>query len=207
MSGEPITTMASIRRRAVKGTRLEVVAQTKRPVLVGTIRTITNPRSLSSRLYEFTSDHTADTLHVGGWPKASEVRIIDADTFEYDIHPGPGIVRLRFLPAETYGPMRTDDRLDTRRMTGGDAELLRRNWVADQQDQLPPRAIALTGIVGMIVIRLGDDTPCPLTGRVTDRIDEEWVRVAWGAEQHEADPRSRVEPFDDLSPFPGRTPD
>jgi hypothetical protein len=101
MSGEPITTMASIRRRAVKDTRLEVVGQTKRPELVGTIRTITNPRSLSSRLYEFTSDHTADTLHVGGWPKASEVRIIDADTFEYDIHPGPGIVRLRFLPADS----------------------------------------------------------------------------------------------------------
>ena len=26
--------------------------------------------------------------------------VIDADTFEYDIHPGPGVVRLRFLPRE-----------------------------------------------------------------------------------------------------------
>lgn len=98
-------TFADIKRRATAGTRLEVLAQTKRPVLVGTIRTVTNPRSLSTRSYEFTSDHTGDETYVGTWPKASEVRIIDADTFEYDLHPGPGVIRLRFLPAE---PATTD---------------------------------------------------------------------------------------------------
>ena len=96
-------TLAGIRRRATAGTRLEVVAQTKRPELVGTVRTITNPRSLSSRSYEFTSSHRPGEEFIGSWPKASEIRIIDQDTFEYDIHPGPrgpGVVRLRFLSAE-----------------------------------------------------------------------------------------------------------
>jgi hypothetical protein len=92
-------TLADIRRRAAKGTRLEVVAQTRRPVLVGTVRTITNARSLSARSYEFTSSHAAGKTYVGTWPKASEVRIIGADTFEYDLKPGPGTIRLRFLPA------------------------------------------------------------------------------------------------------------
>ena len=91
-------TLADIRRRATEGARLEVVGQTKRPVLVGTVRTITNPRSLSARSYEFTSSHTDGTTHVGTWPKAGETRIIDGDTFEYELRPGPGVIRLRFLP-------------------------------------------------------------------------------------------------------------
>jgi hypothetical protein len=106
---------------------------------------------------------------------------------------------------EPYSQMRTDDRLDTRPLPGGDAELLRRNWVADQQDQLPPRAIALTGIVGMIVVRLGDDSPCPVTGRVTGQIDEDLYEVAWADEQYSDNPRVTREYFDELSPFPGRT--
>ncbi len=89
-------TLADIRRRATEGTRLEVVGQTKRPELVGTVRTIahatTGPR------YTFTSDHTDGETYHGTWPKAGETRIIDADTFEYDIKPGPGVIRLRFLP-------------------------------------------------------------------------------------------------------------
>ena len=106
---------------------------------------------------------------------------------------------------ETYGPMRMDDRLDTRRMPGGDAELLRRYHVADQQDQIPPeylaarRATALTGIVGTVVIRLGDDSPCPLTGLVTGQVDEDRYEVAWGDEQHRDEPRTRVEYFDELT--------
>jgi hypothetical protein len=91
-------TLAGIRRRATAGARLEVIAQTRRPELVGTIRTITDPRSPSSRGYVFSSSH-APAPYIGTWPKASEIRVIDEDTFEYDIHPGPGVVRLRFLPA------------------------------------------------------------------------------------------------------------
>ena len=94
-------TLADIKRRATPGTRLEVVEQTKRPVLVGTVRTImhatTGPR------YKFTSSDGAGTAveeYHGTWPKAWEIRFIDADTFEYDLHPGPGIIRLRFLPGE-----------------------------------------------------------------------------------------------------------
>jgi hypothetical protein len=92
-------TLADIRRRAVAGTRLEVVAQTKRPVLAGTVRTIT--RSTGTRWY-FTTD--AEGFDDGTeldqpWPKASRTRIIDADTFEYDLpHPAAGhVIRLRFL--------------------------------------------------------------------------------------------------------------
>ncbi len=107
-------TLADVRRRAIAGTRLEVIAQTKRPVLVGTVRTIANPRSLSARTYEFTSDHAPGETYVGTWPKAGETRIIDADTFEYDLHPGPGVIRLRFLQSrpvrvtELSGPARDD---------------------------------------------------------------------------------------------------
>jgi hypothetical protein len=93
-------TLADIKRRAATGTRLEVVGQTKRPVLVGTTRTIT--RTTDNRWY-FTTD--AEDFNDGTeldqpWPKAASTRIIDADTFEYDLRPGPGVIRLRFLPAE-----------------------------------------------------------------------------------------------------------
>jgi hypothetical protein len=91
-----VRTLADIKRRATTGTQLEVVGQTKRPALVGTVRTITDARSLSARSYEFTSSHTGDETYVGTWPKASDTRIIDADTFEYDLRPGPGVIRLRF---------------------------------------------------------------------------------------------------------------
>jgi hypothetical protein len=84
---------------------------------------------------------------------------------------------------ETYGPMRTDDRLDTRPLR---------------------RPIALTGIVGTVVIRLGDDSLCPVTGRITGQIDEEHVEVAWADEQYSDKPRTRREPLDELTPFPSR---
>lgn len=89
-------TLADIKRRAVTGTRLEVVAQTVRPELVGTVRTIIQ---VHSARYRFTSSHTGGQVNWGDWPKASQARIIDADTFEYDIPQGPGVIRLRFLPA------------------------------------------------------------------------------------------------------------
>jgi len=85
----------------VPGARLEVAGQTKRPVLVGTVRAVT--KTTPSRWY-FTTD--AEGYDDGSelsqpWPKARDVRIIDADTFEYDLpHPSRGhVIRLRFLPA------------------------------------------------------------------------------------------------------------
>ncbi len=91
-------TLADIKRRAVAGTRLEVIEQTKRPALIGTVRTITDSRTPSSSLYEFTSDHNGNgETYIGTWPKASTVTFIDADTFEYPLKPGPGTIRLRFL--------------------------------------------------------------------------------------------------------------
>ena len=91
-------TLADIKRRATVGARLEVIEQTKRPVLVGTVRTITKVRS--DRSYDFTSSNTGDETYCGTWPKASEVRIIDADTFEYNLRPSREcIIRLRFVSA------------------------------------------------------------------------------------------------------------
>ena len=91
-------TLADIKRRVRPGTRLEVVEQTKRPVLVGTIRTVI--RASSSNLV-FTSDNTGGEEYHQVWPKAAEVRVVDADTYEWDMR-GPGNqghhVRLRFLP-------------------------------------------------------------------------------------------------------------
>ena len=92
-------TLADIKRRATAGTQLEVVEQTKRPVLIGTKRTIT--RSNDTRWY-FTTDaagYDDGTELDQPWPKARDTRIIDADTFEYDLpHPAKGhVIRLRFV--------------------------------------------------------------------------------------------------------------
>ena len=94
-------TLADIKRRMQPGARLEVTEQTKRPVLAGTTRTVI--RTTPSRWY-FTTN--AEGYDDGSeldqpWPKASQTRILDADTFEYDLpHPSRGhIIRLRFLPA------------------------------------------------------------------------------------------------------------
>lgn len=92
-------TLADIKRRAVSGTRLEVTEQTKRPALIGTTRTIT--QTTDNRWYFITD---AEGFNDGTeldqpWPKARDTRIIDADTFEYPLKPGPGRIRLRFLPS------------------------------------------------------------------------------------------------------------
>jgi hypothetical protein len=105
-------TLADIRRRAAEGARLEVVEQTKRPVLVGTIRTISDNAVCSRhgdrpagdvrrRCYDWTGNTTeTEGNHCTSWPKASQTRILDADTFEYDLPPASkgGHIRLRFLP-------------------------------------------------------------------------------------------------------------
>jgi hypothetical protein len=57
------------------------------------------------------------------------------------------------------------------------------------------------GMVGRIVTRLDDDSPCPVTGRVVYRVDDEWVEVAWGAEHDKTNPRTDREAVDELTPF------
>ena len=88
-------TLADIRRRAVEGARLEVVEQTRRPVLVGTVRTIVG--ACSARCYDWTDSD--GERYCTRWPLARELRILDTDTFEYDLpHPSKGcIIRLRFV--------------------------------------------------------------------------------------------------------------
>jgi len=60
------------------------------------------------------------------------------------------------------------------------------------------------GVVGSFVIRVGDDSPTPVMGRVTSRVDDELVAVAWGAEQDKTDPVTSTEAIDDLYPIQGR---
>ena len=99
-------TLADIKRRAKPGARLQVIEQTRRPVLAGTIRTITGAHS--ARCYDWTSDERTgpddDGERCTPWPKASETRIIDPDTFEYDLRASGArghTIRLRFLPPES----------------------------------------------------------------------------------------------------------
>lgn len=51
-----------------------------------------------------------------------------------------------------------------------------------------------------IVARIWDDSPCPLTGRVTAELDSERVDVAWGDEQHKDNPQTSTEWRDELRP-------
>ena len=90
--------LKEIQSRAVVGARLEVVAQTRRPELVGTVRTIT--RIGPDGTYAFVSSHTGDEEHTNPWPNPFEVYFRGPDTFEY-VLPAPArycIIRLRFLP-------------------------------------------------------------------------------------------------------------
>jgi hypothetical protein len=98
-----VQSLEEIQRRAVVGARLEVVAQTRRPGLVGTVRTIT--RIGPDGTYAFVSSHTGDEEHTGIWPHPVEVYFRDPDTFEY-VLPKPArycIIRLRFLPPDAPG--------------------------------------------------------------------------------------------------------
>ena len=90
-------TLADIKRRMVPGTRLEVTGQTKRPVLIGTVRTVVAANGSS---WTFTTDATGDDEHIQAWPKARSVRILDADAFEYD-YMRDCTVTLRFVTAST----------------------------------------------------------------------------------------------------------
>ena len=95
--------LKEIQSRAVVGARLEVVAQTRRPELVGTVRTIT--RTGPAGTYAFVSSHTGDEEHTVPWPNPFEVYFRDPDTFEY-VLPAPArycIIRLRFLPSDEPG--------------------------------------------------------------------------------------------------------
>ena len=53
---------------------------------------------------------------------------------------------------------------------------------------------------GTVVVRVHDDSPCPLTGRVVGRIDEDRVDVAWADEQYSDDPCTSAEWIDELTP-------
>jgi hypothetical protein len=55
-------------------------------------------------------------------------------------------------------------------------------------------------MVGRIVVRYDDDSPCPLAGLVTGQADEDRVEVAWADEQFRADPRTVIEWTDQLRP-------
>ena len=89
-------TLADVKRRMTEGTQYEVIEQTKRPVLVGTVRTVV--RTGASRV-EFTSSHTDDEVYNQAWPKARDIRIMDAHTYEVALR-GPGmdghVARFRF---------------------------------------------------------------------------------------------------------------
>jgi hypothetical protein len=98
-----VQSLLEIQRRAVVGARLEVVAQTYRRELVGTVRTIT--KAGRDGTYAFVSSHTGDEEHTGFWPDPFEVYFRDPDTFEY-VLPEPArycIIRLRFLPPDRRG--------------------------------------------------------------------------------------------------------
>lgn len=51
-----------------------------------------------------------------------------------------------------------------------------------------------------VVAHIWDDSPCPVTGRVTAELDDERVDVAWGGERHKDNPQTTVEWRDELRP-------
>ena len=63
---------------------------------------------------------------------------------------------------------------------------------------------AAGGVVGSFVIRIGGGAAAPVVGRVTGRVDDELVAVAWGDEQDKTDPVTSTEAIDDLYPIQGR---
>lgn len=107
--------LEEVRSRAVVGARLEVVAQTRRPSLVGTVRTIT--RIGPDGTYAFVSSHTGEQEHTARWPSAFEVYFRGADIFEY-VLPEPArycIIRLRFLSPAAPGSEEAPSRAARRR--------------------------------------------------------------------------------------------
>lgn len=174
-------TLADIRRRATVGTRLQVIEQTKRPVLVGSVRTIT--QASSGQVYKFTSndaDSSSDDEYRGEWPKASTVRIIDADTFEYDLpHPGNGhTIRLRFLPtAATEFPSIDafyDDRPERRHSGEADFGL---HWHVHRRSRFPSWRVSYIQATGEIyAAQLLGSCPVRVLGVVpSDPVEEHEV--------------------------------
>lgn len=93
-------TLADIKRRAVPGARLETVENTYNPALAGTRRTIRikQTSAIASIIGEGDSQKRGD-LFWTYWPKASQVEILDSDTFRLHLWGSQPdqYVTLRFL--------------------------------------------------------------------------------------------------------------
>ena len=91
-------TLAAIKRRMLPGARLLCVENTYRPALNGSLRTVVRS---GPGAWRFRLDGD-DKVSVGFWPKASEVQIIDADTFSLGFEMGDKAQRvLGFQPKWT----------------------------------------------------------------------------------------------------------
>lgn len=74
-------TLADIKRRIAVGVRLECTAQTYRPELIGQLRIVTKVKGNQFAWKRPTDGENSWTR----WPKAREVKVIDADTFRMPI--------------------------------------------------------------------------------------------------------------------------
>jgi hypothetical protein len=97
-----MTTFAAVKRRGRPGTRLLCVANTVRPELDGTERTVS---TVQTNGFYWTEDRDSRPpphrpRYWTSYPKASGVEIVDADTFRFTlpVGRGTGTVTLRFLP-------------------------------------------------------------------------------------------------------------
>lgn len=95
-------TLAAIKRRMLPGARLLCVENTYRPALNGSLRTVVKS---GPGAWKFTVDGD-DKVSVGFWPKASEVKIIDADTFSlgFEMASKAQRVTLRFVAEGIAAP-------------------------------------------------------------------------------------------------------
>ncbi len=59
--------------------------------------------------------------------------------------------------------------------------------------------------IGRLVIRIDDDSPCPLVGEVIGQEDEDVLIVAWGDDRLHPDGSATgtAEYFDELTPWHG----
>lgn len=108
-NASPMGSFADVRRRLEPGVQLECVEHSYVPNLVGSVRTVEGGKSVLRCSVDLAPGQTWPS---GGqkpardfrWdlPKAGDVRIIDSDTFEYDLEGRSGHhVRLRFLTTQS----------------------------------------------------------------------------------------------------------